>query len=85
MEKDGKIMWNEIVKANCSLDRSSAVTSMEASASAKDSLARGQSVRRSCRSPGFDHVERKAFGHLGAGGIASSVRATTASTSAGPS
>jgi hypothetical protein len=31
IEKEGKIMWNEIVKANCSLDRSSAVTSMEAS------------------------------------------------------
>ena len=28
---EGKMMWNEIVKANCSLERSSAVTSIAAS------------------------------------------------------
>ena len=33
MEKDGKMMWNEIVKANCSRDSSNAVTSMAASCS----------------------------------------------------
>ena len=29
--KDGKMMWNEMVKANCSLERSSAVISIAAS------------------------------------------------------